>query len=100
MPHRVNTAMKAVEATGFRSLRDALIADSGCAELCRANDAVLPTSHLGNQAVGIGTFLTHQVSKAPTPVSLPFIAGVAGPGPFVAGVRAREAPGGAWRRPL
>jgi hypothetical protein len=46
-------------AAALRSIRDALIADSYCAELCRADHAVPPTGHLGNQAAGIGAFLTH-----------------------------------------
>ena len=58
-------------AAALRSIRDALIADSYCAELCRADHAVLPTGHLSNQAAGIGAFLTHQVSKAPARVPRP-----------------------------
>jgi len=36
---------------------------------------VLPTGDLCDYLVGLGAFLAHTASKAPTPVPLPFIAG-------------------------
>jgi hypothetical protein len=55
---------------------------------------VLPSGDLCDDLVALGAFLAHTASKAPTPVPLPFIAGVRPLPlrcrfglPFIAGVR-------------
>jgi malate dehydrogenase (oxaloacetate-decarboxylating) len=85
VPDGINTAMNAVEATGLDAARDAAVADAGVSKLRRADHAVLVRCDPRGHSVPIGGFRPHTGHKPPGPVSLPFIAGV----------RAREAPGGA-----
>jgi hypothetical protein len=71
---RVHTTMNAMKPAGLDPAGDCVLADPGRSKLRCAHDAVLPSGDLCDYLVGLGAFLAHTASKAPTPVPLPFIA--------------------------
>jgi hypothetical protein len=73
--HRVDTTMKPVQTTGAQSGLNRIAVKTSGAQLVPADDAVLPTRHLGDHLVASGALFPHTGNKAPTPVSLPFVAG-------------------------
>ena len=73
--HGVNTAMNAVQAAGDGASAHCFSAEPGRRELGRADDSVLASGDSRDHQVAFGSFVTHSVTKAPTAVLLPFIAG-------------------------
>ena len=91
VPNGINAAMNAIETPGVDAARDAAMADAGASKLRAGDNTVLTSGDPRDHSVPIGGFLPHR-DKPPTPVPLPFIAGVRPPPRAAPAGRAPYAP--------
>lgn len=59
MPHRVNTAVHAVQAPRYGSCLDRFFAEAQKAQLIHRNHPVLPLRDVGDRMIGCGDFPGH-----------------------------------------